>query len=278
MREIPTGIIYGNNKSLLHLLLRFIYRAVAITGFFSSKFGMDSYAFIYGRFKNITEGKVRNKVLEFIRPGTIVIDVGANIGTFTRSLLSKVGTNGMVVAVEPESRNIKNLQQSFSKELESGQLKLFDCAVTDKQGDCYLHIDPCNPGGHTLASRGIPIKGITIDQIVSDVGLIPTFIKIDVEGYEPKIIFGAKGTINKFHPVIFTEFNPLLMSECGSNAHKFLQDLTDYGYSFFIFVRGPKIQEVSHEQIIDKSNEHGWVDLLMLYKHSNLYINTTRKT
>tara|TARA_B100000315_G_scaffold79945_1_gene73244 strand:- start:87 stop:923 length:837 start_codon:yes stop_codon:yes gene_type:complete len=278
MRELPTGIIYGNNKSLLHLLLRFIYRAVAITGFFSSKFGMDSYAFIYGRFKNITEGKVRNKVLEFIRPGTIVIDVGANIGTFTRSLLSKVGTNGMVVAVEPESRNIKNLQQSFSKELESGQLKLFDCAVTDKQGDCYLHIDPCNPGGHTLASRGIPIKGITIDQIVSDVGLIPTFIKIDVEGYEPKIIFGAKGTINKFHPVIFTEFNPLLMSECGSNAHKFLQDLTDYGYSFFIFVRGPKIQEVSHEQIIDKSNEHGWVDLLMLYKHSNLYINTTRKT
>ena len=151
MRELPTGIVYGNNKSLLHLLLRFMYRVVATTGFFSSRFGMDSYAFIYGGFKNITEGKVRNKVLEFIRPGTMVIDVGANIGTFTRLLLSKVGTNGWVVAVEPESRNIKNLQQSFSKELESGQLKIFDCAVTDKQGDCYLHVDPCNPGGHTLA-------------------------------------------------------------------------------------------------------------------------------
>ena len=239
---------------------------------------MNSYAFIYGGFKNITEGKVRNNVLEFIRPGTMVIDVGANIGTFTRLLLRKVGTNGMVVAVEPESRNIKNLQQSFSKELESGQLKIFDCAVTDKQGDCYLHIDPCNPGGHTLASIGIPIKGITIDQIVSDIGLIPTFIKVDVEGYEPKVIFGAKGTINKFHPVIFTEFNPLMMSECGSNAHKFLQDVTDYGYRFFIFARGPEIQEVvSHEQIIEKSSV-GWIDLLMLYIHSNLYINTARET
>jgi len=269
MRELPTGIVYGNNKSLLHLLLRFIYRAVAITGFFSSRFGMDSYAFIYGGFKNITEGKIRNKVIEFIRPGTMVIDVGANIGTFTRLLLSKVGTNGMVVAVEPESRNVKTLQKSFYKELESGQLKIFDCAATDKQGDCYLHIDPCNPGGHTLSSTGIPIKGKTIDHIVSDIGLIPTFIKIDVEGYEPKIIFGAKGTINKFHPVIFTEFNPLLMSECGSNAHKFLQDVTDYGYSFFLFVRGPKIQEVSHDQIIEKSSAHGWIDLLMLYKHSN---------
>ena len=278
MRELPTGIVYGNNKSLLHLLLRFMYRVVATTGFFSSRLGRDSYAFIYGGFKNITEGKVRNKVLEFIRPGTMVIDVGANIGTFTRLLLSKVGTNGMVVAVEPESRNIKNLQQSFSKELESGQLKIFDCAVTDKQGDCYLHIDPCNPGGHTLASIGIPIKGITIDQIVSEIGLIPTFIKVDVEGYEAKVFCGAKGTINKFHPVIFTEFNPLLMSQCGSNAHKFLQDVTDYGYSIFEFVRGPRIQEVSHEQIFEKSSAHGWIDLLMLYKDSNLYINTIRKT
>ena len=49
-----------------------MYRVVATTGFFSSRFGMDSYAFIYGGFKNITEGKVRNKVLEFIRPGTMV--------------------------------------------------------------------------------------------------------------------------------------------------------------------------------------------------------------
>ncbi len=278
MRELPTGIVYGNNKSLLHWLLRFIYRVIATTGFFSSRFGMDTYAFIYGGLKNITEGKVRNKVLEFIKPGTMVIDVGANIGTFTRLLLSKVGTNGMVVAVEPESRNIKNLQQSFSKELESGQLKIFDCAVTDKQGDCYLHIDPCNPGGHTLASIGIPIKGITIDQIVSEIGLIPTFIKVDVEGYEAKVFCGAKGTINKFHPVIFTEFNPLLMSQCGSNAHNFFQDVTDYDYSVFLFVRGQRIQEVSYDQIIEKSSAHGWIDLLLLHKHSNLYINTTRET
>ena len=181
MRELPTGIVYKDNKSLLHLLLRFMYWLVASTGFLKTRYGIQSYAYIYGQFKSITEGRVRNKVCSFIKPNTLAIDVGANIGTFTRVMIDKIGSKGKVVAIEPERQNVTFLRQCFSDELECGILNVIECVVTDKIGDFFLHIDPCNPGGHSVATTGVQVKGRTIDRIVNDESLIPSFIKIDVE-------------------------------------------------------------------------------------------------
>lgn len=61
-----------------------------------------------------------------------------------------------------------------------------------------------NMGGRTVYGKGEMIRTMRIDDLnVQDVGLI----KIDVEGWEPKVLDGAKETLAKWKPMVMVEFN-----------------------------------------------------------------------
>lgn len=249
---------------IIHIFLRIIYRAIDLTGFFSTGIGQRTYEFAFGKFKLITEGKVLEKVCSFIKPGSLVIDVGANIGIYTKLFLNCAGPGGKVAAVEPEAVNLKSLRRQFSSELESERLVLFDRVAADQPGDYHLWIDTCNPGGHAMAPAGVPVKGITIDQITSQINLIPSLIKIDVEGYEELVIRGAKETIAEHHPVLFLEFNPRLLSNCGTDYVQLLRNLAGQNYKFILSGAEEEFYEATVEQVIEKSKARHWLDIIVV--------------
>jgi len=252
--------------SIVHLCLRTLYRGVAITGFPSTRVGQWTYVFIFSKFKLLTEGNMMREVCNYIKPGSLVIDVGANIGFCTKFFLNHIVPEGKVVAIEPEQLNLRSLCRQFSAKIKAGNLVVIDKVVADKSGNYYLHIDPCNPGGHVMAPRGIPVKGITIDQIVSQIGLVPSLIKIDVEGYEELVIFGANETISKHHPILFIEFHPGLLTDRGTDPIQLLQKLANLNYRLLLFGKNGRFYESSIEQTMIESEVRHWLDILLVPK------------
>ena len=76
---------------------------------------------------------------------------------------------------------------------------------------------------HTLGDS-IRVLTTTVDSVAAKEGM-PTIIKIDVEGHEPKVFAGAWSTIEQARPVIFFE-------SCPANAG-FHTKLNEYDYVLF---------------------------------------------
>ena len=94
-----------------------------------------------------------------------------------------VGGEGKVIAIEPESRNLKELHRYVEQSKLSGRIEIVEAAATDSDGENKLEINKFNPGDHRIGSSGRPVKSLTIDTIMksfSDRRL--SVIKMDVQG------------------------------------------------------------------------------------------------
>jgi FkbM family methyltransferase len=143
---------------------------------------------------------------QFVKPGDTVLDCGANVGVFTTEAL-RAGAS-LVVAIEPAPENLECLRRNFAGEVESGRVIIYPKGVWDKEDFLTLNVDAHNsaadsfvlhpPNAETTTQR-LPLT--TIDNLVSELRLQRVdFIKMDIEGAEPKALAGARETLAKFHP------------------------------------------------------------------------------
>lgn len=162
----------------------------------------------------------------FIFPGSVVVDVGAFIGTHSVFFAQKTGKRGFVFALEPQ-RTAFNLLAANLALNSLYNVKCFNVAAGEKKDKALLPVlDPSSPQNFGALSierynQGEPIPIITIDDL--DLHSC-NLMKIDVEGYEAKVLKGAKKTINKFRPILYVENN----REETSRAT--IETLLDLGY------------------------------------------------
>lgn len=138
-----------------------------------------------------------------IVPGTIVLDIGAHIGTHTINL-AKWLNNGVVYAFEPQPKIFRELFYNLALN-DIKNVKLFKSAVGATNGKIELSpLIESNEGGTGChGNSGIFADLITIDSLnLKNVSLI----KIDVEGMEDDVLEGARETILRNKPIIFIEF------------------------------------------------------------------------
>jgi FkbM family methyltransferase len=140
-----------------------------------------------------------------VRKGDIVLDCGANIGTFTKTALNRGASK--VVAIEPAPENLECLRRTFSKEIEAGRIVVYPKGVWDKDDWLELHLHDENSAAdsflikdeHNDHSVRVPLT--TIDKMVAELGLPRVdFIKMDIEGAEPNALKGAQQTLARHHP------------------------------------------------------------------------------
>jgi FkbM family methyltransferase len=112
-----------------------------------------------------------------------------------------------VVAIEPAPENIESLRRNFKDEIAAGRVILYPKGVWDKDEVLPMQIDPNNSAADSFLIhreggtevRGIPLT--TIDKLVNELKLDRVdFIKMDIEGAEPKALVGGRETIAKYHP------------------------------------------------------------------------------
>jgi hypothetical protein len=72
------------------------------------------------------------------------------------------------------------------------------------------------------------VQGQVRDDALRNIA--PNFIKVDVEGFEPRVIRGLAGTIRHHRPLIYTEMVQLHLERAGSSAKELIETLSDLGY------------------------------------------------
>ncbi len=147
-----------------------------------------------------------------IRKGMIVIDVGANIGYYTRLFSNLVGPTGQVYAFEPDAENWKYLVHNV-RNIEN--IKIFNMAVTDKVGTVdFYHVIGAT-GIHTILqvpdSEKRIVPSVSLDYFISNNEIAQVaVVKIDVEGAEPLVFQGMKNLLkgNNKSPMVVFEYTP----------------------------------------------------------------------
>jgi len=142
---------------------------------------------------------------KYVKKGDIVLDCGANVGTFARFALEAGAAQ--VVAIEPAPANLECLKRNFRKEIEAGRVVVVPKGVWDREDVLELLVDEENQAADSFVMRRQGAKAVarvpltTIDHLVEELGLARVdFIKMDIEGAEVKAVQGAAGTIGKYHP------------------------------------------------------------------------------
>lgn len=147
----------------------------------------------------------------FIAHGSTAIDVGANIGAHTLALANLVGSDGTVIAYEPQPRHAQMLACNMALNgIE--HVDIHQAAASQRPGSILMSRLPpsdryFNFGAMSAAGPGPEMcRAEMIDSLD-----LPNcaFIKIDVEGAEHWVIRGAVDTIKRFQPMLYVEANEL---------------------------------------------------------------------
>ncbi len=143
-----------------------------------------------------------------VHPGDIVLDAGANVGTFTRNALNKGAR--LVVAIEPEPQNVESLRRTYANEIAAGRVVVYPKGVWDKDDVLSMKIYP-NSALDTFVMQErretqdqpieVKLPLTTIDKLVAELKLERVdFLKMDIEGAERNALRGGAETLRKWKP------------------------------------------------------------------------------
>jgi FkbM family methyltransferase len=173
-----------------------------------------------------------------LRPGDVAVDVGANIGCHSLAFAEVVGPAGRVLAFEPEPRNVRLLRANA--ELNGLAIEVHPVALSDAAGRLTLHLVPGNAGAHAIgpparAGDGtgtVEVEATTLDDALAALGGRKVrLLKMDVEGYEWRVVAGARRVLRQHRPIVMTEFSPLLIARRGGDAAAYLDAFKELGYA-----------------------------------------------
>jgi FkbM family methyltransferase len=173
-----------------------------------------------------------------VNPGGLVVDVGANRGSFALYASRRVGESGRVICFEPNPECVTLLKRAI--EINSiRNIEVFNLGLSDSAGTLTLTIPKINSGEATFGATRY-FKGETHavdaevrrgDSIIS--ALAPTLIKIDVGGFEARVLRGLSTTIAESRPLIITEILSSHLTDCNSSVDELVQLMTSQNYRAF---------------------------------------------
>ena len=175
-------------------------------------------------------------LLDYFANDAIVLDIGSNIGVWSRLFAARVPL-GKVYAFEPSPSTFKLLAKNCC------QFPNIECIPRALGGDNgtvafredapagmrHLVSNSTSDGSDTM----VPVS--RLDDWVREAGLTRIdFIKIDVEGLEEELLGGARDTIQRFDPTILFEFLPWMAEERSKFRGRVLfAELRKLGYRSF---------------------------------------------
>jgi FkbM family methyltransferase len=173
-------------------------------------------------------------VEEEVRPGSVVWDIGANVGLFTFAAAVAAGPGGRVLAVEPDTLLVGMLRRSAAANRGQATVDVLATAVADEVGVARFNVARRNRATSHLDGFGTAeAGGIRATQIVPTVTLdwlatrfpLPDLLKIDVEEAELKVFAGGSAVLRN-RPTIICEV-------AGQNSVAVRELLSGYGYTLY---------------------------------------------
>jgi len=170
------------------------------------------------------------------KPGSTIVDVGANIGITALRCAYLSGQDGKLVAIEPDPLNVARLRANIARNRASN-IEVIEVALSDREGTVGLGVPSAGNRGGTRVETSptlttAEVHTTTLDKIAeTHLELRPNLLKIDVEGYETNVLRGGLGFIAAFRPVIFLEVSDEHLHYQGSSPAELLSLLEGQGYN-----------------------------------------------
>jgi len=241
-----------------------------------------SYQLYARRFKRWNNPLVELAYLCFKTDNTpiTVIDVGASIGDTVRLLESNCPD--MIenfICIEGDPDFFSFLKQNLA---DPYKYILFNNMLSDEIEEIpdlvRLHPGTASAQGSTK-THAVTLDSLIIQHNISKVDLI----KIDVDGYDGRVIKGSEEILKKFHPAVIFEWDPFLCKNTNNNWRDHFSILNKLGYNQYFWFS--KYGDFSHfmtvidEKAINQmaevclSDEHDWnwhYDIIALHDMSTI--------
>ena len=211
-------------------------------------------------------------ISKFCNLGSIVMDIGANMGEWSLHMAKMVGGNGRVFCFEPIPSMVQALEKTIAINNFS-QVSISECAISNKTGHSQFSIPfdkdnqaiPFwsrlvlgeefatpkwidNPWAKVATTKTIEVQTTTLDRFTSEKSITKLdFIKIDVEGHEKYVIEGGQKTLKTLKPAIILE----AANEETADREIIADQLRKLNYKLVGIIMHDGIIEVSWSQYIN---------------------------
>lgn len=201
---------------------------------------IDFMIFIFGGF----DLKGINKFKSKINSEDTIVDIGANIGSFSLMVSQKLKNTGRIISIEPSdfayNKFLKNLE--LNEDL-SSRITSFQGFVTEKSNFKPKGIHASwnvlsseerheNHCGILTSTNGA--VSLTLDDIMTHFSIKKLdWLKIDVDGYEKGVLLGGQNVFNIHKPKIFMELCEYSLEEHNSSVDEILSFLIQFNYTFY---------------------------------------------
>lgn len=191
---------------------------------------------------------------DIVKPGMVVVDIGAHVGYYTLLAAQLVGTAGKVYAFEPEDNNHALLEKNIASNVYQN-IVLTKSAISDRIGGTTLYLTALDSGRHSMYHHDLPEQGaLTVATTTLDYFFASEkwpridLIKIDVEGAEASVLNGMIKLLERSTGLkLIIEFNPRLLQDAGVIPIQFLERLTNLEWEVRLIDEDRGLQPLSPE-------------------------------
>jgi len=177
---------------------------------------------------------------ELVRPGTVVVDIGANIGIYSLAAARLTGEEGKVYAFEPEAENYRILVRNIEANKLSNVVPIQKAVANESCGK-RLFMSKYNLAGHSLGEENVQdpsgyveVVTTSLDEFYGDVlrGQKVDILKSDAQGAEGLILDGGRRFLseNEFSAVM--ECWPYGLRRLGYGVQHLLDVFDEFGMTY----------------------------------------------
>jgi FkbM family methyltransferase len=202
--------------------------------------------FLYKRWNEDRLAVLAKAHPEFFLDGHL-FDVGANVGYTARILAQYVSPGFSVHCFEPDQKNFELLKRVVARAARREQVVLHRCIVGKSSGISRLWVNRDNPADHQVLNEhlvrqlghdveAVDVKAIALDDwaLRQNIASPISFIKIDVQGFEPEVLEGMENLIAANPNLkILIEYSPGALQRLGFLPENMLNFLRDRKFALF---------------------------------------------
>ncbi|MCB0005009.1 MAG: FkbM family methyltransferase [Anaerolineales bacterium] len=181
----------------------------------------------------------------------LVFDVGANLGATSLVMSAVVDPAGQIYAFEASEAACRVIEENMRLNELAGRVQVVNAVMLDKSGQVVDFFWDYTSGGASIISGYLGHKNplqkasLALDDFVEQKGIMPEFLKVDVEGAERLVLRGMARLLKNGQPTVFVELHSWEGQTVVDNASQILPFVNEIGYRMFYLQQKSWVDEAA---------------------------------